>query len=168
MSILQSQKVNPLRDWKRSSLFCSRNHIRREWDLWDEVIEIHSKGTFSSNAYFLCDWFGCGRLRRLNFPAFPTTFLLYQVLKCSQSQHIGIFSELSSGAPSFQLYSFQRLLSVTFLLYMDSWEIILKWKKIYSLGRNWGHWYPGKGAVPAAVCQTLGVIDRQVFAKGHD
>lgn len=84
LSVLQSQKMNPLRDWKRSGLCCPRNQTGREWDLWDEVIEIqieiHSEGTFSSNAYFLGDWFVWGRLRRFNFLAFPTTFLLLQVL----------------------------------------------------------------------------------------
>lgn len=84
LSVLQCGKMNPLRDWKRSGLCCPRNHTRREWNLWDEVIEIqieiHSAGTFSSNAYFLGDWFVWGRLRRFNSLAFPTTFLLFQVL----------------------------------------------------------------------------------------
>lgn len=84
LSVSQSRKMNPLRGWKRSGLFCSQNHTSREWDLWDEVIEIqieiHCKGTFPLNAYFLCDWFVWGRLRRFNSPAFPTAFLLLQVL----------------------------------------------------------------------------------------
>lgn len=171
LSVLQSQKMNPLRDWKRSGLCCPRNQTGREWDLWDEVIEIqieiHSEGTFPSNAYFLGDWFVWGRLRRFNFLAFPTTFLLLQVLNVPQSQYTGILSGWSSGTLTIFSSTVSRCsLPVTFLLSADSWEIIWKWK-IYPPGRNWGHWYSGKGAVPLRLsCGRLSnlVIYRQAFS----
>lgn len=103
LSVLQNRKMNPLRDWKRSGLFCSRNHTRREWDLWDEVIEIqieiHYKGTFSSNAYFLCDWFVWGRLG-FNSPAFPTAYLLFQVLNVPSQVRRHLLSWASGTLPT--------------------------------------------------------------------
>lgn len=175
LSVLQWRKMNPLRDWKRSGLCCPRNHTRREWDLWDEVIEIqieiHSAGTFSSNAYFLGDWFVWGRLRRFNSLAFPTAFPLFQVLNVPRvTIHGHLLSLVLRDTHHFHFCSFQMLLAVTLLLSTDSWEIILKWKQIYPPGRNWGHWYSGRGAVPPRLSgshlSNL-LIYRQAFSKGH-
>lgn len=107
--------------------------------------KIHSKGTFSSNAYFLCDWFVWGRLRKSNSLAFPSTSLLFQGLNVPNCtiQADSLRLVLREAPHSTQQCSFQRLLSVTFSLSIDS-RITLKWKIYPPPSRNWGHWYSGK------------------------
>ena len=167
--------MNSLRDWKRSGPCCPRNHTRREWDLWDEVIEIqieiHAEGTFPSNAYFLCDWFVWGRLRRFHFLAFPITFLVFLVLNVP-SHRTQASSQTSPQGCShhFRFCHFQTLLVGTLLPPADSWEIILNWKKIYPPGINGVTGIRGKvqglSGYPAAICQTWWLMGKCLHG-GH-
>lgn len=168
--------MNPLRDWKRSGLFCSQNHTRREWDLWDEVIEIqiemHCKGTFPLNAYFLCDWFVWGRLRRFNSPAFPTAFLLFQVLNVPSPSAQAASPDRPSGtlplsALQFPEASCSGVPTVHGLSrnYIKMEGDLSPWQKLGSLI------FKKRCSVSQVILQPFvkpsGVVYRQAFTKGH-
>lgn len=150
--------------------------FKGKWDLWDEIIELQIEKYILRELLpqmpisFVIDLCGGGWGNLIPLPSLPHPYCFRVSVPNCTTQPSSPRLVLRKVPHTPQQCSFQRLLSVTFPLPIDS-RIILKWK-IYPHRQKLGSLILRESVVlhlgyPAAICQPCTVINRQVFTKGH-
>lgn len=120
---ISNSKMNLLRDWRRSGLFCPRSHTSRKWYLWDEVIEIQIEKYILKELSLKCPfplWLICAKeAEHMWLPCLLWQDPVVSGSECPQWLHSGLFSEPGTQRGCPLSVGFPGHLSVTFILPVD-------------------------------------------------